>query len=445
MWPGSTGEPAPPTSWQRSGRNAATGWCRSAATSSAARKPAGCRCRPEAELQWWYQYYFATERGQAGYEKYRREFAKLIWRTASPQWSFDDATFERSAASFDNPDHVAIVIHNYRWRLGLADGEPEYAALEQQLAAGPAIAVPTITLEGDANGAPHPEPDAYAGRFSGPYTHRTIEGGIGHNLPQEAPQAFADAVLDVGGWNLSLFSNLRSSGSLPVEGHLPGFGGATGWLNSPPLTDADVQGKVVLADFWTYTCINWLRTLAYVRAWAERYADQGLVVVGVHTPEFPFERDIDNVRRAAKDMRVDYPIALDSDYAIWQAFANHYWPAVYIADAEGRIRHHHFGEGGYAECEMVIQRLLREAGRDGVPDDVVSVAPEGFEAQADWTNLESPESYLGYEQGRSFGSPERADARRASDLHGAGHAQAQPVGARRRVDDRTACLRAQRP
>jgi hypothetical protein len=159
----------------------------------------------------------------------------------------------------------------------------------------------------------------------------------------------------------------------------------------------------------TYTCINWLRTEAYVRAWAERYADQGLVVVGVHTPEFPFERNVDNVRRAAKDLRVEYPIALDSDYAIWQAFANHYWPAVYIADAEGRIRHHHFGEGGYAECEMVIQRLLREAGRDGIPDDVASVAPKGFEAQADWTNLESPESYLGYEQGRSFGSPERAE------------------------------------
>jgi pimeloyl-ACP methyl ester carboxylesterase len=154
---------------------------------------------PEAELQWWYQYYFATERGQAGYEKYTREFAKLIWRTASPQWDFDDATFERSASSFDNPDHAAIVIHNYRWRLGLADGEAEHAELERRLAAGPAIAVPTITLEGDANGAPHPPPEAYAGRFSGPYTHRTIEGGIGHNLPQEAPQAFADAVLDVGG------------------------------------------------------------------------------------------------------------------------------------------------------------------------------------------------------------------------------------------------------
>jgi pimeloyl-ACP methyl ester carboxylesterase len=154
---------------------------------------------PAAELQWWYQYYFATERGRSGYDKYRREFAKLIWRTASPKWDFDDATFDRSAASFDNPDHVAIVIHNYRWRLGLADGEAEYAELEQRLAEAPAIAVPTITLEGDANGAPHLEPAAYATKFSGPYTHRTIEGGTGHNLPQEAPAAFADAVIDVVG------------------------------------------------------------------------------------------------------------------------------------------------------------------------------------------------------------------------------------------------------
>jgi pimeloyl-ACP methyl ester carboxylesterase len=153
---------------------------------------------PEAELQWWYQYYFATERGRAGYEKYRREFAKLIWQTASPKWSFDDATFERSAASFDNPDHVAIVIHNYRWRLGLADGAAEYAELENRLAAGPVISVPTITLEGDANGAPHPDPSAYAGKFAGRYSHRTIKGGIGHNLPQEAPKAFAEAVLEVG-------------------------------------------------------------------------------------------------------------------------------------------------------------------------------------------------------------------------------------------------------
>jgi pimeloyl-ACP methyl ester carboxylesterase len=152
---------------------------------------------PAAELQWWYQYYFATERGRAGYDHYRRDFAKLIWRTASPKWTFDDATFDRSAASFDNPDHVAIVVHNYRWRLGVADGEADYAELEQRLARGPTITVPTITLEGDANGAPHPDPSAYAGKFTGTYSHRTIQGGIGHNLPQEAPEAFADAVIEV--------------------------------------------------------------------------------------------------------------------------------------------------------------------------------------------------------------------------------------------------------
>jgi pimeloyl-ACP methyl ester carboxylesterase len=152
---------------------------------------------PEAELQWWYQYYFATERGRAGYDKNRREFARLIWRTASPKWNFDDATFNRSAASFENPDHVAIVIHNYRWRLGLAEGEAEYAELESRLAEGPVITVPTITLEGDANGAPHPEPSVYARKFGGKYSHRTIEGGIGHNLPQEAPEQFVDAIIQV--------------------------------------------------------------------------------------------------------------------------------------------------------------------------------------------------------------------------------------------------------
>ncbi len=152
---------------------------------------------PSAELQWWYQFYFATERGRAGYGKYRREFARLIWQIASPQWRFDDATFERSAAAFDNPDHVAIVIHNSRWRLGLAQGEANYDELEKRLAAAPVIAVPTITMEGDANGAPHPEPSAYAKKFSGRYEHRLIKGGIGHNLPQEAPQAFAEAVLSL--------------------------------------------------------------------------------------------------------------------------------------------------------------------------------------------------------------------------------------------------------
>jgi thiol-disulfide isomerase/thioredoxin len=202
---------------------------------------------------------------------------------------------------------------------------------------------------------------------------------------------------------MSLFG-VRRHAPLPAEGYMPGFDGATGWLGSPPLTAEELRGKVVLVDFWTYTCINWLRTLAYVRAWAEKYKERGLVVVGVHTPEFPFEGDIDNVRREAKDLNVSYPIALDSDYEVWRAFSNHYWPAVYIADAEGRIRHHQFGEGGYDDCERGIQQLLREAGAEGVADDLVSVTPIGLEVQADWTNLRSPETYLGYAQGQSFAS-----------------------------------------
>ena len=191
-----------------------------------------------------------------------------------------------------------------------------------------------------------------------------------------------------------------------VESRLPDFDGATGWLNSAPLATEDLRGKVVLVDFWTYTCINWLRTLGYIRAWADKYAGQGLVVVGVHTPEFPFERDLDNVRRAVQGMAVEYPVALDSDYAIWRAFGNRYWPAVYIADAEGRLRHHHFGEGGYEECERVVQQLLRDTGRDGVGDNLVSVADDGFEAQADWTTLQTPETYLGYEQAQNFAAGE---------------------------------------
>jgi pimeloyl-ACP methyl ester carboxylesterase len=155
---------------------------------------------PQAELAWWYQYYFATERGRAGYDRYRRDFARLIWRLASPRWDFDDATFERSATALDNPDHVAVVIHNYRWRLGLAEGESQYDDVERRLAEAPAIAVPTITLEGDANGAPHPDAGAYAAKFSGPYEHRVIEGGVGHNVPQEAPQAFAAAIVDADGY-----------------------------------------------------------------------------------------------------------------------------------------------------------------------------------------------------------------------------------------------------
>lgn len=189
------------------------------------------------------------------------------------------------------------------------------------------------------------------------------------------------------------------------EGRLPGFDGAAGWLNSPALTADELRGKVVLVDFWTYTCINWLRTLGYVRAWWEKYAEQGLVVVGVHTPEFPFERDVDNVRAAVEEMNVRYPVALDPDYAVWEAFANHYWPAVYIADGGGQIRYHHFGEGAYDECEEAIQRLL---GGDG--GGLVSPALEGFEVQADWGNLQSPETYLGSDQARNFapGTPPEA-------------------------------------
>ena len=197
--------------------------------------------------------------------------------------------------------------------------------------------------------------------------------------------------------------------SLPVEGHLPSLDGATGWLNSEPLSTESLRGKVVLVDFWTYTCINWLRTLSYIRAWSEKYEEHGLVVIGVHTPEFPFEGDADNVREAAKEMVVEYPVALDSNYAVWRAFGNRYWPAVYIADAQGRIRHHQFGEGGYEECERIIQRLLGEAGSGSVADDLVSDTGEGFEAQADWANLKSPETYLGYEQAQNFASPGGAE------------------------------------
>jgi thiol-disulfide isomerase/thioredoxin len=195
---------------------------------------------------------------------------------------------------------------------------------------------------------------------------------------------------------VKLFSGLRNAVSAPlgVESRVPGFDGATAWLNSQPLTPADLRGRVVLVQFWTYTCINWIRTLPYVRGWAERYEDQDLVVIGVHTPEFPFERDLENVRWAARDMNVEYPIAVDSDYAIWDAFANRYWPALYIADAQERIRHHQFGEGGYEECERIIQRLLREAGLDSVAAAPVDVAADGFEAQADWRNLRSPETYV---------------------------------------------------
>ena len=192
---------------------------------------------------------------------------------------------------------------------------------------------------------------------------------------------------------------------LAVEGELPSLGSAHGWLNSPPLTSAGLRGKVVLIDFWTYTCINWIRTLPYVRAWAEKYKDHGLVVLGVHSPEFPFEKNTDNVRRAVKHMRVDFPVAIDSDHSIWRAFKNQYWPALYFVDAQGRIRHHYFGEGEYEKSEKIIQLLLVEAGSAASSRELVSLNGRGLEAAADWASLKSPENYLGHERTENFASP----------------------------------------
>jgi len=195
-----------------------------------------------------------------------------------------------------------------------------------------------------------------------------------------------------------------SAAQLPVEGTLPSFDGATEWLNSPPLTSDGLRGSVVLVSFWTFTCVNWLRQLPYLRAWAGKYSSRGLVVIGVHTPEFEFEHDPGNVRRAVAGLHVDYPVAVDSDYGVWQAFGNHYWPALYFADAQGRIRHHHFGEGEYGRSEMVIQHLLTEAGFADTGDGLVSVEARGVEAPADWTTLASAENYTGYARTEGFAS-----------------------------------------
>ena len=196
---------------------------------------------------------------------------------------------------------------------------------------------------------------------------------------------------------------IHPAGARLIE--MPSLDTATEWLNSQPLTPADLAGKVVLVDFWTYSCINWIRQLPYVRAWAEKYSDHGLVVIGVHAPEFAFEQNVDSVRQAAKDMWVDYPVAIDNDHAIWRAFDNRYWPALYFVDAQGNIRHHHFGEGEYEQSEMIIQQLLDEAGNSGIGDELVSVDARGAEAAADWDSLRSPENYVGYERTANFASP----------------------------------------
>jgi len=195
---------------------------------------------------------------------------------------------------------------------------------------------------------------------------------------------------------------------LAVEGSAPSFAGATTWLNSQPLSPKSLRGKVVLVDFWTYTCINWQRTQPHIRAWAEKYKGQGLVVIGVHTPEFDFEKNLDNIRPALKMFRIEYPVAVDSDYAIWNAFNNRYWPAVYIVDAQGKLRFHHFGEGQYEQTEAAIQQLLREAGYSGKGNDTIRVEARGSEVEADWDNLRSPENYLGRDRTEGFASPRGA-------------------------------------
>src|SRR5215467_12234904 len=196
-----------------------------------------------------------------------------------------------------------------------------------------------------------------------------------------------------------------ASGPTAIQSGLASLDRADEWLNSPPLTASALRGKVVLVDFWTYTCINWLRTLPYVRAWAEKYKDQGLVVIGVHAPEFSFEKNLMNVGRAVKDLRVDYPVAVDNDHVIWRAFSNQYWPALYFVDAQGRVRHHHFGEGSYEQSEMIIQKLLAEAGASEVSRELSMVDGSGIEAAADWRNLRSGENYVGYERTQNFASP----------------------------------------
>jgi len=198
------------------------------------------------------------------------------------------------------------------------------------------------------------------------------------------------------------------NGDLPVEGRFPSLGGATDWLNSAPLDPEGLRGKVVVVDFCTYTCINWLRTLPYVRAWSRAYEGNGLVTIGVHTPEFLFEHDLENVQRALKEMDVTFPVAVDNDYAVWDAFSNNYWPALYFIDAEGRIRHHRFGEGDYERSEDIIQQLLRDAGADDVSDEPAPVDPRGPEVAADWEDLESPEEYLGSRRAQNYDPPERS-------------------------------------
>jgi cytochrome c biogenesis protein CcdA/thiol-disulfide isomerase/thioredoxin len=226
----------------------------------------------------------------------------------------------------------------------------------------------------------------------------------GSNAMKGGPAMMSGSVAMTGGPAM-MMKTKPAAAALPVEGQAPSLGGAVEWLNSPPLTIEALRGKVVLVDFWTYSCINCLRAIPYVRAWAEKYRSEGLVVIGVHAPEFAFEKNVDNVRKAIKDLKIDYPVAIDNDYAIWRAFDNQYWPAHYFIDAQGRIRHHHFGEGEYDQSEKIIQQLLAEAGHSAVSQDIVSVNAQGAEAAADMDDVKSPETYIGYMRAENFASP----------------------------------------
>ena len=206
------------------------------------------------------------------------------------------------------------------------------------------------------------------------------------------------------GDRIMVWGTSTATAKAPIESKLASLGKANAWLNSQPLSAADLRGKVVLVDFWTYSCINWLRTMPYLRAWGQKYRDHGLVIIGAHTPEFSFEKNVDNVVRAAKELKVDYPIAIDSDYAIWNAFSNQYWPALYFIDAQGRVRHQHFGEGNYDQLEVTIQQLLVEAGHNGFDRTLVSALGQGVELAADWNSLGTPETYVGYGRAERFAS-----------------------------------------
>ena len=357
---------------------------------------------PAAELAWWYQYYFATDRGRAGYDRYRREFARLIWQTASPQWAFDDATFDRSAASFDNPDHVDIVIHNYRWRLGIAAGRAAVRRARTAARRASADHRPDDHAGGRRERRAASGAGAYRASFTGPYAHRLVAGGVGHNLPQEAPREFAHAVLDVetAAMIRSIVHRLAGDAAeLPDEGALGPVRRRDGLAQ---LGAADARRPSADASCSSTSGPTPASTGSapppYLRAWDAKYRGRRSHHRRRAHPGVRLRaRSRERVART-RDLGIEYPVAIDSDYGVWNAFANHYWPAIYLADATGRIRFHHFGEGEYAATEMMIQRLLADAGAPDVDQDLVMVEPQGPRGRCRLADTRSPESYLGYGQ-----------------------------------------------